>query len=84
MCNITEEKDVDVKVATLVATEVVVVSSTIKREEKWTNKTSMDEVTVVEEMVVQIVKMLNVTTAKDMDTAQKIVIPRRKWKKMQI
>jgi len=37
-----------------------------------------------EMMVLQIVQMLNVTTVKNMDITQMIVMPRKKWKKAQI
>ena len=56
----------------------------MKREDKRTSKTGMDEAAVMEEVVIQIVQMLNVTTTENMDTTQRISISRRKWKKMQI
>ena len=44
----------------------------------------VDEVVIVEETVVQIVQMLNVTIVENMDITQKTAMPRREWKKMQI
>ena len=74
MCNITEEEDVDPKVTVFVIMEVVVMKTTMKREEKWTSKTTVGEVTITEEVVVQIVQMLNVTITTTMDTMQKIIM----------
>jgi len=82
MCNITKEENVDAEVAILAATEDVVMKTTMKRGDKRTTQTRMDKTAIVEEVVVQIVQMLNVTTAKKMDTTQRIAMPRRKWKKM--
>ena len=47
-------------------------------------QTDVDRVVIVEEVVVQIVQMLNVTIAENMDTMQRSVMMRRKWKKMKI
>lgn len=77
MCNIIEEKDVNAKVMILVATEVVVVETTMKKEDKWISKTGVDEATVVEEVVVQIVQMLNVTISENMDTTQRIAMSKK-------
>jgi len=77
MCNITVEEDV---VATLDATEIVFVDTTTKRGNKRTNKIGVDETTVVKELVVQIVQMLNVITVTNIDITQRIAMPRRKFK----
>jgi len=65
---------VDTKVVALVATEVVVMDTTMKKEHKQTNKIDVDEVVIVEEVVFQIVQMLNITTAENMDTPKRIAI----------
>jgi len=70
-------------VVTVVA-EIVVVKTTMKREDKRISKTGVDEAALVEEVIVQIIQMLNVTISKSMDVMQKIAMPRRKWKKRQI
>jgi len=57
-----------------------VVETKMKRNDKGTSKTSMDEVAVMEEMVIQIFQMLNVTIVKYMDTMQRIVMPRKRVK----
>jgi len=67
-----------------VVTGIVVVKTTIKREDKRISKTGVDEPVLVEEVIVQIIQMLNVAISKSMDVMQRIVIPRRKWKKRQI
>ena len=84
MRNITEEEDVVEKVTISIAAEVVVVEITMKREDIQAIKTGMDEAAVEEEVVVQIVQMLNVTIAANMDTTQRIDTPRRRWKKTRI
>jgi len=56
----------------------------MKREDKQTNKIGVDEDVVVEEVVVLIVQMLNVTIVKNMGITQGIAMPRREWKNMQI
>jgi len=41
---------------------MVVMETTMKRGDKIANKTGVDEIVIVEEVIVQIVQMLNVTT----------------------
>jgi len=84
MHNTTKEEDEDVEVVVTVVTGIVVVKTTIKREDKRISKTGVDEPVLVEEVIVQIIQMLNVAISKSMDVMQRIVIPRRKWKKRQI
>jgi len=54
----------------------------MEREDKRTSKTGVDEVVVVEDVIVLIIQMLNVTSVEEMDTMQRIAMPKRKWKKM--
>jgi len=84
MGNTTKEEDEDVEVVVTVVAEIVVVKTTMKREDKRISKTGVDEAALVEEVIVQIIQMLNVTISKSMDVMQKIAMPRRKWKKRQI
>lgn len=69
-------------VAVSFAAKVVVVEITMKRN-KGANKNVVDEIEVVEEVVAQIVQMLSVTIVKNIDTTQRIAMPRRRWKKTQ-
>jgi len=68
----------------MVIAEIVVLETTVKRDDKQTSKTGVDEVTMVEEVILQIVQMLNVTILENMNITQRIAMLRRKWKKMQI
>jgi len=74
----------DVEVVVMVIAEIVVLETTVKRDDKQTSKTGVDEVTMVEEVILQIVQMLNVTILENMNITQRIAMLRRKWKKMQI
>ncbi|KAA0054889.1 Retrovirus-related Pol polyprotein from transposon TNT 1-94 [Cucumis melo var. makuwa] len=63
---------------------VVVVEITMKRKNKGANKIGVDEDEVVEEAIAQIVKMSSVIIVENMNTAQRIAMSRRRWKKMRI
>jgi len=45
--------------------EIVVVETTMKKEDKRTSKTDMNKDAVMEEVIILIVQMLNVTIAKN-------------------
>ena len=45
----------------------------MKRVDKWTSKNGVDEVVVMEEVVIHIVPILNVTILKNMDTTQTLL-----------
>ena len=53
----------------------------MKRKNKDANKIGVDEIEVVEEVVAQIVQMSSVTIVENMDTTQRIAMPRKRWKK---
>jgi len=77
-------KDNDVEVAVMVVVEINAVATTIRKEDKRTNKIGVDEDAVIEEVIVLIVQMLNVTIVENMGITQGFVMPRRQWKKMKI
>jgi len=77
-------KDNDVEVAVMVVVEINAVATTIRKEDKRTNKIGVDEDAVMEEVIVLIVQMLNVTIVENMGITQGFVMPRRQWKKMKI
>jgi len=82
MRNATKKEHKDTRVIIIVAMDIVVVETTIKRYEKWIGKIGVDKTTVVEKVVVQIVQMSKVTIVKNIDTMQRISMLRRNRKKM--
>jgi len=68
----------------MVVVEINAVATTIRKEDKRTNKIGVDEDAVMEEVIVLIVQMLNVTIVENMGITQGFVMPRRQWKKMKI
>jgi len=67
-----------------VVAKSMVMEKTIKREDKRTNKTGMDEGTVLDEVMVLSIQILNITILENMDITQRIDTLRRKRKKMQL
>jgi len=78
MCNTIEEEDEGHEGrGVMITTEVTIVETTMKRENKRISKTDMDEATIIEVVVVQIVQMSNVAIA-NMNTKQRIATLRRR------
>jgi len=59
-----------------VTVTVIVVETTMKRKDKRTSKIDVDEATIVEDVVALIIKILNVTIAKNMNIIQRIANPK--------
>jgi len=61
----------------MVIAEIKAVETIMKREDKQTNKIGLDKDEVVEEVIVLIVQILNVTIVENMGITQGIAMPRR-------
>jgi len=70
-------EDMEVAVTIMVIAEIKAVETIMKREDKQTNKIGLDKDEVVEEVIVLIVQILNVTIVENMGITQGIAMPRR-------
>jgi len=84
MHNTKEGLDEDAKVAITIVAEIMVVKTTMKIKKKMNHQNWCDKTAVVEEVIILIIQMLNVTFVKNIDITQRIATPIRKWKKMKI